>query len=76
LLVDLVQASTQSVSSTSWLVKTADLQAHLGAVGVAFLFLAAAEWPTHETETPITITGGLMLSAAHLMNWRRRSHAH
>lgn len=48
----------------------------LGALGVAMLFLAAAEWPSHEMETPITVVGGLMLSAAHVMNWRRRPHVH
>ncbi|MBN9479072.1 MAG: hypothetical protein J0I52_02415 [Bordetella sp.] len=40
----------------------------LGVFGVALLFPAAAEWPTHEMETPITVTGGLLLGAAHLMN--------
>lgn len=48
----------------------------LGALGVALLFLAAAEWPSHDLETPVTITGGLILAAAHLMNWRRRPHNH
>lgn len=48
----------------------------LGALGVTLLFLAAAEWPSHEMETQITIAGGLLLSVAHLMNWRRRPHAH
>ncbi|MEN5147001.1 MerC domain-containing protein [Brevundimonas diminuta] len=48
----------------------------LGATGVALLFLAAAEWPSHELETPITVSGGLMLAVAHLLNWRCRPHNH
>lgn len=48
----------------------------LGAAGVVLLFLAAAEWPSHEMETPVTLLGGLLLSAAHLTNWRRTPHGH
>lgn len=47
-----------------------------GALGVALLFLAAAEFPSHEAETPMTIAGGLILASAHIVNWRKRSHAH
>ncbi|MET4685167.1 MerC domain-containing protein [Brevundimonas faecalis] len=48
----------------------------LGNLGVVLLFLAAAEWPSHDLETPVTISGGLMLAAAHGLNWRKRSHDH
>lgn len=40
--------------------------------GLAFLFLGAAGWPSHEAETPLTVAGGLLLAAAHVLNWRRR----
>ena len=48
----------------------------LGGNGVFLLFLAAAEWPSHGLETSITVAGGLVLAAAHGLNWRRRSHDH
>ncbi|MDQ1153399.1 MerC domain-containing protein [Brevundimonas sp. SORGH_AS_0993] len=47
-----------------------------GALGVALLFFAAAELPTHEAETPMTVAGGLILAGAHIVNWRKRNHAH
>ena len=34
------------------------------------------EWPSHELETPVTVSGGLMLAVAHLLNWRCRPHDH
>jgi hypothetical protein len=48
----------------------------LGGIGVLLLFLAAAELPSHELETPLTILGGLLLATAHGLNWRKRSHEH
>ncbi|MFE9083508.1 MerC family mercury resistance protein [Brevundimonas sp. NPDC003935] len=48
----------------------------LGSLGVLLLFLAAAEWPSHELEKLVTIAGGLVLAAAHGLNWRKRSHEH
>lgn len=48
----------------------------LAAVGASLLFAGAAEFPRHELETPITVTGGLLLAAAHVLNWRRRTHGH
>lgn len=48
----------------------------LGGIGVVLLFLAAAELPSHESETPLTIFGGLLLATAHGLNWRKRSHEH
>ena len=46
----------------------------LAALGLTALVLGAAEWPTHELETPITVGGALLLSAAHGINLRRRRH--
>ena len=44
----------------------------LAGLGLALLFLGAAGWPSHEAETPLTVTGSLLLAAAHVLNWRRR----
>jgi hypothetical protein len=44
----------------------------LAAAGVVLLFAGAAEFPTHEAETVVTVTGGLLISAAHILNLRRR----
>lgn len=44
------------------------------ALGLSALVLGAAEWPSHELETPMTVAGALMLSAAHGINLRRRRH--
>lgn len=46
----------------------------LGAGGLVLLFLGAAELPSHETETLTTVSGGLLLALAHLINWRRHAH--
>ena len=48
----------------------------LAVVGVALLLSGAAGYPDHELEGPLTVAGGLSLAAAHLINWRRRSHRH
>jgi len=45
-----------------------------GLLGIALLFSGAAEFPSHETETMITVAGALVLSVAHILNWRRRPH--
>ena len=47
----------------------------LSALGLAILTLGAFHWPSAELETPITVTGSLVLAGAHILNWRRR-HAH
>lgn len=44
----------------------------LAGFGLALLVAGAAEFPSHELETPITVAGGLLLASAHLINWRRR----
>ena len=48
----------------------------LGGAGALLLFIAAAEWPAHAWETPLTVGGGLLLATAHGLNWRRRTHDH
>ena len=48
----------------------------MGALGIALLALAAAEWPTHEVETPMSVAGGAVLATAHLLNWRRPGRRH
>ena len=48
----------------------------LATLGATLLFSGAAEFPTHDLETPITVTGGLLLATAHLINFRRRLHRH
>jgi len=47
-----------------------------GVMGVALLFLAAAGFPSHDAETPMTVAGGLILASAHIVNWRSRGHLH
>lgn len=42
----------------------------LGLVGLGLLFAGAAEFPSHESETVTTVVGGLVLSLAHILNWR------
>ena len=44
----------------------------LAIAGLALLTAGAAEFPSHEAETPVTVLGSLLLAAAHLANWRQR----
>jgi len=44
----------------------------LAGVGLVFLFAGAAGFPSHDLETPATVAGGLLVAAAHILNWRRR----
>lgn len=48
------------------------------ALGLLLLLAGAAEWPSHDTETPMTVAGSLLLAATHIWNaWRRhRGSAH
>lgn len=46
----------------------------LAGLGIAALTAGAAEWPSHDLETPVTVVGALLISAAHLINLRRRRH--
>lgn len=48
----------------------------LALIGLALLAMGALHWPTQALETPITVGGSLLLAGAHLLNWRRRGHAH
>lgn len=44
----------------------------LALAGLALLTAGAAEFPSHDAETPVTVLGSLVLSAAHIANWRQR----
>lgn len=46
----------------------------LGLFGLACLFAGAAEFPTHEAETAVTVAGGLLQAVAHVLNWKRIPH--
>lgn len=47
--------------------------AWLGAgLGLALLLAGALEFPSHDSETAVTVTGSLMLAATHVWNARRR----
>ena len=45
-------------------------------VGVVLLVLAAAGWPEHEWETPLTSAGALLLAGAHVTSFFLRHGAH
>lgn len=40
----------------------------LAAAGVALLFAGAAGFPDHDYETILTVTGGLIIATAHILN--------
>lgn len=42
------------------------------ALGLGALTAGALGWPFEAAETALTVSGGLLLAAAHLLNWRRR----
>lgn len=43
--------------------------------GLLLLLAGAAGWPSHEAETPMTVTGSLLLASTHIWNaWRRHRH--
>lgn len=48
----------------------------LALAGLVLLAMGALHWPSHDLETSITVGGSLLLAGAHLLNWRRRGHAH
>jgi len=50
------------------------LPVSLAALGLTALVMGAAGWPGHDLETPVTVGGALLLSAAHGINLRRRRH--
>lgn len=47
----------------------------LAAAGVGVLLAGAAGWPKESLETALTVAGGLLLAAAHVLNLRRRGGA-
>lgn len=47
----------------------------LGLAGVTLLACGAFGWPEHAWEQPLTVAGGLVLAATHILNWRRRAGA-
>ncbi len=47
----------------------------LGGLGLALLCAGAAEFPSHDSETAVTVLGGLVLAVAHVLNWRG-AHRH
>ena len=47
----------------------------MAALGLALLSAGALGWPSAHLETPITVTGSLLLVAVHVCNLRR-GHAH
>lgn len=48
----------------------------LAFAGLAGLLAGAVGWPREAWETPITVSGSLMLVAAHLWNGSQRRHCH
>mgnify|MGYP002716765925 CR=1 FL=1 len=46
----------------------------LGLAGLGLLFAGAAEFPSPLSETVSTVAGGLILSLAHVLNWRSHGH--
>jgi hypothetical protein len=47
----------------------------IAASGLALMLAGAVEFPSASYERPLTVVGGLLLSGAHIANWRRRGHA-
>lgn len=41
----------------------------LAFVGLGLLSLGALGWPSHDLETAMTVSGGLVLGAVHLVNY-------
>jgi len=46
----------------------------LAVLGLLGLAAGAFGLPSHAWETPLTVSGSLLLAAAHVWNWRRRPH--
>jgi hypothetical protein len=47
----------------------------IAASGLALMLAGAIEFPSAFYERSFTVLGGLILSGAHIANWRRRGHA-
>lgn len=48
----------------------------LALLGLALLTAGAAEFPSHELETPVSVAGALLLASAHILNVVRPGHLH
>lgn len=48
----------------------------VGCTGLGLLAIGALVLLEGRLETPVTIAGGMMLAAAHILNWRRRHGRH
>ncbi len=48
----------------------------MAAIGLLGLLLGALAWPSEAAETPLTVSGSLLLAGAHLWNAGRRRHRH
>lgn len=59
-----------SAAPRSWLLMIG------AALGLGLLIGGAAGFPTHDLETLLTVSGGLLLATIHALNWRRRQQAH
>ena len=46
----------------------------LGVFALGLLFCGAAEFPSHDLETRISVVGSLLLALAHIINWSRQPH--
>ncbi len=46
----------------------------LGLTGLGLLFAGAAEFPSHEAETVVTVAGSLVLVVAHVLNRAIKPH--
>lgn len=57
----------QSLPAAAWMIAT---------LGLALLLAGALEWPSHDSETPLTVAGSLLLAATHVWNARRRHQRH
>lgn len=44
------------------------------ALGLLLLLLGALGWPEHEWETPLTVSGALVLMGVHWTNFKNRPH--
>ena len=50
--------------------------ATLAVAGLMLLAAGVMGWPRETWETALTVTGGLLLASAHVLNWRRVGHSH
>lgn len=48
----------------------------LALAGLLLLTMGVLGWPSEASETTVTVLGGLSLSLAHLINWKRHAHRH